>query len=129
MLAVDTNILVRFLTGEDSEQATRAATLFSSRLVWISKTVLLETSWVLESDYGLNSGDALAKLKQLAALPNVRMEDALNAAKAFEWAASGIQFADALHLASRGNADSFLTFDRKFAKRAKKLTGVNVATL
>jgi predicted nucleic-acid-binding protein len=102
VLAVDTNILVRFLTREVSEQATGAAAPFSSSPVWISKTVLLETSWALESVYGLSAADAVAKLKQLAALPNVRMEDPLNAIKAFEWAASGIQFADALHLASRG---------------------------
>lgn len=129
MLAVDTNILVRFLTGENSDQAIRAAALFSRQLVWISKTVLLETKWVLESVYGLGSAEALGKLKNLASIPNVRLEDPLNAAKAFQWAASGMGFADALHLASMADSRRFLTFDLKFAKRAKKLTGLDVAIL
>ena len=43
MIAVDTNVLVRFLVRDDAGQPARAAELIRSREIWISKTVLLET--------------------------------------------------------------------------------------
>jgi len=54
MIAVDTNVLVRFLVRDDRKQAARAAALLRSSSVWISKNVLLETEWVLRSLYGFS---------------------------------------------------------------------------
>ena len=51
MIAVDTNVLVRFLVRDDAKQAGRAASLIRANAVWISKTVLLETECVLRSLY------------------------------------------------------------------------------
>ena len=129
MVAADTNVIVRFLTRDDPAQASRAASLLSSRLVWISKTVLLETAWVLQSLYGFTAIEVNEALKGFAGLRNVRLEDAMGVAKAFEWTSMGIDFADALHLASSAGTNRFLTFDRRFVRRAKKLTGVRVAAL
>jgi predicted nucleic-acid-binding protein len=129
VVAADTNVLVRFLTRDDEAQAARAATLLSSRLVWISKTVLLETAWVLLSLYEFTAMEVNQALKGFAGLRNVRIEDALQVAKAFEWAGLGIDFADALHLASSGGASRFLTFDRKFEHRAKKISGIRITAL
>jgi len=55
MVAVDTNILVRFLVRDDVKQAARAASLIRDDKIWISKTVLLETEWVLGSLYGFST--------------------------------------------------------------------------
>jgi predicted nucleic-acid-binding protein len=129
VVAADTNVIVRFLTRDDRAQAARAASLLSSRLVWISKTVLLETAWVLQSLYGFTATEVNEALRGFAGLRNVRLEDPMQVAKAFEWTALDIDFADALHLASSAGTNRFLTFDRKFARRAKKLTGVHVAAL
>lgn len=129
MVAADTNVIVRFLTRDDAAQAARAASLLSGSLVWIPKTVLLETAWVLLSLYGFTAVDVNAALKGFAGLRNVRMEDPLQVAKAFEWTALGIDFADALHLASSAVTNRFLTFDRRFAHRANRLPGVRVAAL
>jgi predicted nucleic-acid-binding protein len=129
VVAADTNVLVRFLTRDDPAQAARAASLLSSRQVWISKTVLLETAWVLQSLYGFTATEVNEALKGFAGLRNVRLEDPIQAAKAFEWTALGIDFAYALLLASSAGTNRFLTFDRKFARRAKKLTGVHAAAL
>ena len=129
MVAADTSVIVRFLTRDDPQQAARAAALLSSRLVWISKTVFLEAAWVLQSLYrfpALQTNDAL---KKFAGLLNVRVEDPMGVAKAFEWTAEGLDFADALHLASSAGTNRFLTFDRKFVRRAKKLPGIRVAVL
>lgn len=129
MVAADTNVIVRFLTRDDPAQAARAASLLSRSLVWISKTVLLETAWVLQRLYGFTATDVNQALKAFAGLRNVRVEDAVQVAKAFEWTALGIDFADAIHLASSVGTNRFLTFDRKFSRRAKKITGVRVAAL
>jgi hypothetical protein len=58
MTAVDTNLVIRLLTQDDRKQAAIASTVFATGEVWIAKSVLLETAWVLESIYGL---DAIAK--------------------------------------------------------------------
>lgn len=52
MNAVDTNVLVRLLAGDDHAQEQAAKSLFAAESVWIAKTVLLETGWVLASVFG-----------------------------------------------------------------------------
>ena len=47
VLAVDTNVVVRFLTGDEPAQAGRARALFEHEAVLLLKTVLLETEWML----------------------------------------------------------------------------------
>ena len=54
MIAVDSNVLVRFLVLDDAKQAARAAALIRANEIWVSKTVLLETEWVLRSLYGFS---------------------------------------------------------------------------
>jgi len=129
VVGADTNVILRFLTRDDGAQAARAASLLSTRLVWISKTVLIESAWVLQSLYGFTAIEVNQALKGFAGLPSVRLEDPLQVANAFEWTALGIDFADAMHLASSAGTTRFLTFDRRFARRAKRLTGAHVAAL
>jgi predicted nucleic-acid-binding protein len=57
------------------------------------------------------------------------VEDAPVVAQALDWYAAGMDFADALHLASSQTADQFVTFDRKLAAKAAKLTSTRVLTL
>jgi predicted nucleic acid-binding protein len=129
MVAVDTNIVVRLLTLDDPEQAARAKALFESEVIWVSKTVFLETEWVLRSLYGLPGDRTVAVLRGLAGLANVRVEDATAVNRALEWAAFGLEFADALHLASRGESSKLVSLDEKFVKRAKRMGGSGVALL
>ena len=53
MRAVDTNVLVRLLARDDARQAD-AAEAFVARGAWVSHLVLVETTWVLDSVYGLD---------------------------------------------------------------------------
>ena len=126
MIAVDTNVLVRFLVRDDAKQAARAASLIRGDVIWASKTVLLETEWVLRSLYGFSPGTVARALRRLAGLQSIFLEDELAVAKALDWSSQGLDFADALHLASAGNAKRFATFDRKLAKRAKRLTALEI---
>ena len=126
MIAVDTNVLARFLVRDDAKQAARAASLIRGDEIWASKTVLLETEWVLRSLYGFSTETVARALRRLAGLQTVFLEDELAVAKALDWSSEGLDFADALHLASAGNAKRFATFDRKLAKQAKRLTALEI---
>ena len=50
MRAVDTNVLVRLLTGDHPAQAA-AAERFVGNGAWVSHLALAETMWVLASNY------------------------------------------------------------------------------
>lgn len=126
MQAVDTNILIRFLTEDDAEQAARATSLLRRKEIWIAKTVLLETVWVLRSLYAFDQPRIMEALRALAGLDHVSLEDSADIARAFELADAGVDFADALHLVSMGAADTFITFDKKFATKARKLVPVTI---
>ncbi len=121
MIAVDTNILVRIATLDDPAQAKRAAKLLAKEKVFISKTVLLETEWVLRYAYERTRENILTSLLHFTGLPNVTLENEWEVARALEWFESGLDFADALHLAASTQAEAFASFDAKFCKKAKQL--------
>ncbi len=52
MIAPDTNVLVRVITGDDPAEAAEAAALLRSGPLWLAKSVVLETEWVLRHAYG-----------------------------------------------------------------------------
>lgn len=118
MISPDTNVLVRVITGDDPEQAALAAEVMRSDALLISKTVLLETEWVLRHAYRLDRDIVQRALRTVAGLVNATVEDAAAVTKALGWHAQGMEFADALHLASSVAASEFVTFDRNLAADA-----------
>lgn len=60
-----------------------------------------------------------AAFRKLLGLSNVSVEDMSSVSRALEWHASGLDFADALHLAASEGARRLATFDQDFARRAK----------
>ncbi len=132
MVAVDTNVLVRLLTGDDPGQAAAAKSVFAAESIWIAKTVLLETGWVLRSLYGFEEDAIRGAFTRLLGLGNVRGEDESAVAAAFALAARGIELADAIHLSSRPPGAVFASFDRSFVRRAQRagvaqVTGLSAA--
>jgi predicted nucleic-acid-binding protein len=128
MIAVDTNVWVRFVTNDNGEQTKRALDLLkSSEAILIPKTVLLEMEWVLRSAYGLPARSIEVAMLNILGLPNVHAEAPEDIVNALDYYREGMDFADALHLAGSGSIDAFYTFDDKFIKVAKKL-GCNVVT-
>jgi len=126
VIAVDTNVVVRLLTNDDPAQAARAADLLARERVLVPKTVLLETEWVLRYSYELPQPVVLAAFRKLLGLPQVAAEDATAIARALELYEGGMDFADALHLASARGATAFATFDTRLAKRAGRESAVRV---
>ena len=126
MLAIDTNLIVRYLVGDDPGQAARARRLIDNNDVFVCTTVLLETEWVLRSVYGFSAAQCAKALSDFAGLPGVSLEDAAAAVKALDWIRQGMDFADGLHLAKAEGCEAFISFDQDFAKAANALGGIKV---
>lgn len=122
MIGIDTNLIVRLFTNDDDKQARYAAKLIENNAIFVSKTVLLETEWVLRYTYELNSDMIHKAFEKLLGLPRVTVEDPACIIKAMQWYNQGFDFADALHLASSSQiTDKFATLDKTFVKQAKKI--------
>lgn len=98
MHAVDTNVVARLFIKDDAEQTAAAQRAVAAQPIFVPKTVMVELEWVLR-----------------------KVEDAAAVARAVVWFDGGMDFADALHLASSSHADSFLTFDAAMRRRASSL--------
>ena len=127
--AVDTNVLVRLLTDDDEAQTRIAKRIMASGDTFISSTVLLETEWVLRGAYRFAPNELNEALSALGGLRGVTFEAPNVVAQALNWHREGMDFADAIHLASASRCEAFATFDRKLAKRAKALTVLTVELL
>jgi predicted nucleic acid-binding protein len=79
---------------------------------------------VLRRLYKLERERVTAALHSLIAFENLQAEDAQAAQLALDWSNQGLDFADALHLASGLPAESFATFDTKLFARARRLKTV-----
>jgi len=119
--AVDTNVIIRLFVLDDAAQAAAARQAASSDLIFVPKTVIVETEWVLRRSYGQSRATIIAVFEALLAAANFQVEDEAAVEKAIGWFARGMDLADALHLASSDQAKSFLTFDVSMRRRASML--------
>ena len=118
MRAIDTNVVVRFLVGDDKRQAARARAAIEAGDIFVATTVLLESEWVLRSGYGFAPVQIAGALRGFAGLPGVAVEEPALLAEALHRLAEGMDFADALHLGGAEHCTAFLTFDRGLVKAA-----------
>lgn len=124
--AVDTNVLVRFLTADDAKQAKVSRDIIAAGAIFVPTTVVLETEWVLRAGYDFAPTEVSSGLQALGGLPGVTFEEPGKVAQALDWLAAGMDFADALHLTKAADCTAFVTFDRKLAKKAKALGALPV---
>ena len=118
MIAFDTNLLVRVLVADHAEQVAVVRQLIARDIIFISRTVLLETEWVLRSAYKRNRTELHAFFTALLETDNTVIEDAEAVSHALDWYAQGADLADALHLAACGSS-MMHTFDRNFCRDAR----------
>lgn len=118
MNALDTNVLIRWITRDDETQARQADALLM-HAAFVSLPVLLETAWVLggrpflfdratraEMLYGIIDTDTIT----------VASEDAVRwAIKRF---ASGADIADMIHIVAAKGATRFMSFEKDLALEA-----------
>lgn len=126
MIAIDTNVVVRYLVADDRKQFGRATAVIERQPVLVCMTVVLEVEWVLRAIYRLGGPAILDALRKFAALPTVAVEDPAILAQALDWAGQGMELADALHLASASSCDAFASFDGRLAKLARKVGALDV---
>jgi predicted nucleic-acid-binding protein len=122
MVAIDSNIAVRLLVNDDPSQTGKAAELFKANKIFIPKSVILETEWVLRGAYNLERETINRALRSLISLEQVTAENETILFDALDSHLQGMDFADALHLASSSPANEFATFDAKFRTTAQKLS-------
>lgn len=122
MIALDTNILARYLLDDEPAQARAARRLLADAKAeyWIPVTVVLELAWVLRKADAPRSV-VIERLRDLLSLRNVRVQNADLVFQALRWAVQGMDLADALHLVLSGKAERFATFDEALIKQARKL--------
>ncbi len=123
MIALDTNVLVRYLVRDAVQQADAARVLLESltpeRLGYICREVMVELVWVLERAYGFSRDQIAAILEELVATEGLVIEEANDVARAaFRYRASGAGFSDLMILAAaeRSGAQPLYTFDQKSAR-------------
>ena len=97
MRAVDTNVLVRLLTRDDSRQ-TRAAESFISNGAWVSVLALAEAIWVLGSVYEVSPIDQAEGVRMLLNHQHLAVQDreAVSAALALFRLKPRLGFSDCL---------------------------------
>ncbi|MGE5269968.1 MAG: type II toxin-antitoxin system VapC family toxin [Thiohalocapsa sp.] len=126
MVAVDTNVIVRYLTGDDPQEFTRAKAVIDAGDVFLPTTVLLEAECVLRSLYRYPRSRIAEGLRSLAGLVEINLEEPSLTAKALDWFEGGLDFAAALHLARSAHCEAMITFDRAFIRGGERLGGIPV---
>lgn len=123
MIAIDANILIRYIVRENPE-LTYAADMLLDGLTpetpgFLCREVVMETAWVLERVYGfarIAVTDAILRLTLRSNVLTEERADVVNAALAYS--RGGPDFADLMILAAaeRVGATPLYTFDRRLAR-------------
>ena len=77
MIAIDTNVLLRYLLEDDAEQFEKVVRLISGQQkVLVTDVVLVETIWTLRGKkYRLKKPELVTVIQSLFEEPNIRFED------------------------------------------------------
>ena len=123
MIALDTNVLVRYLVDDDAEQAQVARTLLegltAERSGFVCREVMVELVWVLQRAYRLSRDRIAEVLEELVATEGLQIEAADDVARAaFRYRRGEAGFSDLMIAAAaeRSGASPLYTFDRKAAQ-------------
>ena len=121
MKGVDTNILARFLVGDDKAQAKKVYRIFKKAEVekselFVPFLVLLELIWVLESVYMISRSDILDSISELLLMPILKFEHQsvlqqfIPSAQANTYDLSDLLIA---YSAKNQGCEKIITFDKK----------------
>ncbi len=123
MIAVDTNVIIRSLIGDDAAQSEAAKRLLGGLTVenpgFVCREVMVELVWVLERVYRLNKSTISTAILDLIASDNIIVEnDEAMTLAAYRYMQGGADFADLMILAAADHrqATPLYTFDRKLAR-------------
>jgi predicted nucleic acid-binding protein len=120
-LLVDTNVIVRFLTGDDPVHSPRSRKLFGRAAAGdltlvVTDLALAETVWVLQSVYSLDRDAITAALKDLIEFAGIEVQNkAILLSALRNFAQTDVDFVDAYHAAvATAESLGIASFDRDF---------------
>jgi predicted nucleic-acid-binding protein len=120
VIGLDTNLLVRYFTGDDPEHFRRAEAFIDALTVaepgFIPLVTLAELTWVMRSRYSLSKADLIEMVEMLLRMPGFVLERADTVEKALRvFRGSRAAFSDALIERSAHDAGCAytVTFDEK----------------
>lgn len=119
MIAIDTNVLVRYYVDDDHAQHKKAKHFIDENEVFINNIVILESFWVLTSVYRLSKAGVGEIFDHLKRLSNIYFENETVFAKALaEYRDNDCDFADALlGLLNRNYGYDTASSDREASKQ------------
>ena len=124
-LLLDTNVIVRFLTGDHPAHSPRSRSLFARAAdgdvtLVVTDLALAETVWVLQSFYKLDRGAIAAVLKDLIASPGIEVQNKARLLSTLRnFAQTDVNFVDAYHAAvAAAESVAVASFDRDFDRFA-----------
>jgi predicted nucleic acid-binding protein len=126
MLAIDTNIVIRFLTRDHEALARRALEIVGNNEVFVPLTVVLEAEWVLRDVYEMPRDEVIRELRRFCGLERVTVGAADVVERALAYAEGGLDVADALHLAQATECEAFVTLDKPLARKARRFPEARV---
>ena len=117
MIALDTNVLVRYLVRDDERQAESARALLESltteRSGYVCREVVVELVWVLERAYGVARERIATILQELVATESLVVETSGDVARAaLSYRAGGPGFSDLMILAAAERGRSIPSIGR-----------------
>lgn len=130
MIGIDTNVLLRFLLADDTEQSPRARTLVAEygglpETLRLADVVLVELAWVLPGIYGFDRSHVVATMERLLDDPAFAFSDRLRMQRALDdYRGSGAGFADCL--IAQDNAAAGCTFTATFDRKMRNLPSVQM---
>ena len=123
MIALDTNILVRYLVRDDEKQSEAARALLESLTIdqpaFVCREVIVELVWVLEHSYQCSRDRIATVLEQLATTESLVVEtgnDVIRTASRYRSGIAGFSDLMILSAAERSQAHLLYTFDQKAAR-------------
>lgn len=121
MHAVDTNVLIRALTGDDPAQSPAAVAFIQDHApVWISHVVLMETLWVLEAVYNCGKPQLVEAMKRIIDNKDLSLEEpgVVRTALALYESKGKVNFEDCLilEIARKSGHLPLATFDKALGK-------------
>lgn len=121
MIALDTNVLLRFTLRDEPEQAKAAFRLLEAiaaegEAAFVSSVTLVEFVWVLEDAYEVDTAEVLRIVRKLLDAEHIVIEQEDAVRRSLE--SDHGDFADRLiHFAGvAAGCERTVTFDRKFAR-------------
>ena len=124
MKGIDTNILIRFLVGDDKQQTKIVYNIFKKiesdkDELFVPLLVILELIWVLESVYEISKTEILDSISELLLMPILKFEHQsvlqqfTNAGQSNKYDLSDLLIA---HSAKMQGCEKVITFDKKASK-------------